>query len=75
MSPFTGKRGVGGTLAKIQILRRFKLRRFDQNQGNHPFGIVQNNRDANLNFLAGFHEKVPTHIDETYAITIFEQIF
>ena len=75
MSRCTGKSGVGGTPAKILILRRFKLRRFDQNQGNHPFGIVQNDRDANLNFLAGFHEKVPTHIDETYAITIFEQIF
>ena len=59
----------------ILILRRFKLRRFDQSQGNHPFGIVQNDGDAYLNFLAGFHEKLPTHIGETYAITILEQSF
>ena len=61
--------------AKILILRGLKLRRFDQNQGNHPFGMVKNDRDTNPNFRADFHEKSPTHISQTYAITIFGQIF
>ena len=34
-----GSRG-GCQVEKILILRGLKLRRFDQNQGNHPFEIV-----------------------------------
>ena len=55
---------------KMLILRGLKLRRFDQNQGNHPFKIVLNDHDTYLNYLAEFHKNLPTHIAETHAITI-----
>ena len=68
-----GEAWGGREQAKILILRGLKLRRF--NQENHPFDIIKNDRNDNLSFFADFHEKLPTHICETYAITISEQIF
>ena len=70
-----GKMVLHKKLTKNAILRGLKLRRFTQNQINLHQKVSQNHRTNINSNKANFHEKTPTHISATYAITIFYQNF